>query len=120
AGERLVDLFPIDQVVPERLEILRTGIAVVDVIGVLPHIAAKDRRETFDQRALAVRRLLDRQFVFLAGKSNPAPARAELPDAGRNEVALRLGDASERALQRFLELGRNLVAPATRLHPLPE
>ena len=43
AREALVDLFPIDQAVPERLEILRPRVAVVDVIRVLPHVAAKDR-----------------------------------------------------------------------------
>ena len=44
AGERLVDLFPIDQAIPERLKILRARVAIVDVIGVLPHVAAEDRR----------------------------------------------------------------------------
>ena len=33
---------PIDQI-PERLDILWTGVAVVDVVGVFPHIAGQQR-----------------------------------------------------------------------------
>src|SRR3546814_2839676 len=36
------DEFPVDQV-PERLDILRPRVAVIDVIGVFPHIAGKQR-----------------------------------------------------------------------------
>ena len=50
-AEHLVDMFPVHEMVDERLQIVRTAVAVVDVVGVLPHIAA-------EQRAGAVVRLL--------------------------------------------------------------
>src|SRR6187549_2378399 len=112
----LLDVVPVDQAVPERLEVFRPGVAVVDVIGVLPDIAAEDRARALDQRAFAVGRLVDHQLAVLDG--DPAPAGAELADAGGDEVGLRLGDAAEILVDRGLELGRNLVAAAALLHPL--
>src|SRR5437588_9160295 len=58
ARERLIDLFPIDQVIPERLKVLRTSIAVINVIRVLPHVATEDRSGALHQRAFAVRCLV--------------------------------------------------------------
>src|SRR5215472_7667357 len=45
-GGRLVHLghvVPVDQVVEERLQIIRPAIAIVDVVGMLPHVAAENR-----------------------------------------------------------------------------
>src|ERR1700744_730987 len=41
--EHFFDIVPVDQAFPERLEVGRSRVAVVDVIGVLPHVAAQDR-----------------------------------------------------------------------------
>ena len=41
--EHFGDVFPIDQIIDERLEVVRAPVAVVDVIGVLPDVAAEDR-----------------------------------------------------------------------------
>src|SRR5690606_23853617 len=57
----LLDIFPVDQVVDEGLEILRTGVAVVDVVGVLPHVDAEDRLGARNERRLAVRGLRDHE-----------------------------------------------------------
>src|SRR5690349_1820627 len=43
-GEQLVDILPVHQMIDKRLQIVRTSIAVVDVIGMLPHVDAEDRR----------------------------------------------------------------------------
>src|SRR5690348_17241883 len=55
----LVDVVPVDQAIAERLEIVGTAVAVVDVVGMLPDVAAEDRRRAVHQRALAVRGLGD-------------------------------------------------------------
>src|SRR6185503_6347974 len=110
----LLDVLPVDQAVPERLEVFRPRVAVVDVIGVLPYVAAEDRGGALDQRAFAVRRLVDHQLAVLDG--DPAPAGAELADAGRDEVGLRLSDAAEILIDRGRELSGQLVAAAALLH----
>src|SRR5690606_32425862 len=50
----LEHVVPVDQVIVERLEVLRPGVAIVDVVGVLPHVDAKDRRAAVDERVFAV------------------------------------------------------------------
>ena len=37
--ERLLQQLPVDQVVEERIDVVRASVAVVDVVGVLPHVA---------------------------------------------------------------------------------
>src|SRR5579862_685912 len=116
--EHFLDVLPVHQAFEESLEIVGPAIAVVDVVGVLPHVAAEDRRAAVYQRVLAVRRLRDGELAVL--HRDPAPAGTELSDAGLREVFLHLGDAAEVLVDRRLELARNLVATAVRLHPLPE
>src|SRR5215469_17456716 len=74
------DVFPIDQMIEERLDVVGAPIAVVDIVGVLPNIAAEDRQPAMHQRVLAVRRLHDGDLAVLEGE--PAPAGAELADPG--------------------------------------
>src|SRR5215472_18285874 len=52
----LGDVIPVDQVLHERLEVIRPAVAIVDVVGVLPHVAAENRLGAVHQRVLAVRR----------------------------------------------------------------
>src|SRR5579862_6177484 len=78
--EQLVDIFPVHQMIEKRLEIVRTAIAIIDVIGMLPDVAAEDRRGAVHQRVLAVRRFGDFELAVL--DLQPAPAGAELADAG--------------------------------------
>src|SRR5579859_2377511 len=58
-AEHLVDMFPVDEMLEERLQVIRTAVAVIDVIGVLPDVAAEDRGRTMHQRVFAVGRLGD-------------------------------------------------------------
>ena len=51
----LRDVFPIHQMIHEGLEIVRPSIAIIDVVGMLPHVAAEDRLAAVHQRVLAVR-----------------------------------------------------------------
>ena len=55
-AEQLGDIFPIDEVIDPRLQIVGPAIAIVDVVGVLPHVDAEDRLRAVDERVLAVRR----------------------------------------------------------------
>src|SRR5437867_9467067 len=92
-AEQLVDIVPVDQMIAERLQIVGTAVAVVDVVGVLPDVAAEDRRGAVDQRALAVRGLGDFELAVL--DRQPAPAGAELADAGGGEIGLELLEPAE-------------------------
>src|SRR3954447_10893506 len=78
--EQLVDILPVHEMIDEGFQIIRTAVAIVDVVGVLPDVAAQDRDGAVHQRVLAVRRLGDFELAVL--DLNPAPAGAELPDAG--------------------------------------
>src|SRR6185312_16525016 len=95
-------MIPVDQTVDERLQIFRTGVAIVDVIGMLPDIDAEDRLAAMDERVLAVRRLGNLQLAVLHRK--PGPAGAELRRAGGDEVGAELVVAAEVAVDRLLQL----------------
>src|SRR5271166_5478188 len=104
--------------VDPRSEVVWSAVAVVDVIGMLPHVDAEDRLAAMDERVLAVRRLGDLDLAVL--EAEPAPAGAELRNAGLDEVFLGLVDRPERVLQRLLELARHLGSSPSWLHPFPE
>src|SRR6186713_1805123 len=78
--EQGLDVFPVHEVLDERLEIVGTAVAIVDVVGVLPDVDAEDRGGTVHQRILAVRGLGDLELAVL--DLEPGPAGAELTDAG--------------------------------------
>src|SRR6266478_7284280 len=84
--EQLVDILPVHQMIDKRLQIIRTAIAIIDVVGVLPDVDAEDRRGAVHQRVLAVGRLGDFELAVL--HRQPGPARTELADAGGGEIGL--------------------------------
>src|SRR5437016_4675557 len=92
-AEQFVDIVPVHEMIDERLQIIRTAVAVVDVVGVLPDVAAEDRGGAIDQRALAVRGLGDFELAVL--DLQPAPAGAELADAGSGKVGLEFLETAE-------------------------
>jgi len=55
SGHQRLDMLPIDKIVEEGFEVLRPRIAVVDIVAVFPHIAAKNRRCPMHQRVFTVR-----------------------------------------------------------------
>src|SRR3954471_2231576 len=116
--EQGLDVFPVHEVLDKRLQIVGTAVAIVDVVGVLPDVAAEDRGGAVHQRILAVRGLSDLELAVL--DLEPAPAGAELADAGRLEVRLELVEADEVVVYLLLELSRQLGAAAIWLHPAPE
>src|SRR3982751_5737166 len=117
-AEQLVDIVPVDQVIAERLQIVGTAVAIVDVVGVLPDVAAEDRRRAMDQRAFAVRGLGDFELAVL--DRQPAPAGAELADAGGGEIGLELLETAEVFGDLLFQTAGQLAAAAIWLHPVPE
>src|SRR5829696_7819445 len=117
-AEHLVNVFPVDQAIAESLQIVGTAVAIVDVVGVLPDVAAEDRRGAVDQRAFAVRGLGDFELAVL--DRQPAPAGAELTDAGGGEIGLELLETAEVFGDLLFQTAGQLAAAAIRLHPVPE
>lgn len=105
------------EVLDERLEVVGAAVAVVDVVGVLPHVDAEDRGRAVDQRVLAVRGLQDGELAVL--DREPGPAGAELADTGLDEVGLELLVAAEILVDLLGQRRRGLTA-AVGLHPVPE
>src|SRR4249919_1450768 len=117
-AEQFVDIVPVDQMIAKRLQIVRAAVAVVDVVGVLPDVTAENRRRAVNQRALAVRGLGDFELAVL--DRQPAPAGAELTDAGGGEIGLELVETAEVFGDLLFQTAGQLAAAAVRLHPVPE
>src|ERR1700737_3140590 len=104
--------------IDKRLEIIRAAVAIIDVIGMLPDVAAEDRRGAMHQRALTVRGLGDFKLAVL--DLQPAPAGAELADAGGGEIGLELLQPAEVLGDLLFQAAGQFAAAAVRLHPVPE
>lgn len=91
-GEVLGNEVPVDQV-PERLDVLRTGVTVVDVVRVFPHIAGQQRLRVGRQRRGGVggRHQIQRAVGLL---HQPGPARTERADSRLGELFLELVEAA--------------------------
>ena len=74
--------------VHEGFEIIGPAVAVIDVVRVLPDVAAQDRLAAVHEGAFAVRGLRDHDLAVL--DREPAPARPKLRDTGLDEVLLQL------------------------------
>src|SRR3569832_160649 len=120
-AEKERHVVPVHEVVKPRFEVLRAGIAVVDVVAVLPHIDTQQRmRVAVHQRAFAVRSFADFELAVL--EAEPGPARAELRRAGSDEVGAELVVATQIAVNQLQQLAQHLGRAATTigLHPVPE
>src|SRR6202008_4323992 len=91
--KHLVDMFPVDEMIDERLQIIRATIAIIDVVGVLPDVDAEDRRCAMHQRVFAVGRLGDFKLAVL--HRQPSPARAELAHACGGEIGFEFFETAE-------------------------
>src|SRR6266849_9381608 len=116
--EQLVDILPVHQVIDPRLQIIRTAIAIIDVVGVLPDVDAEDRGGAMDQRVLAIGRLGNLELAVL--RRQPRPARTELADAGGGEIALEFLEPAEVFGDLLFQAAGQFAAAAIGLHPVPE
>ena len=73
--EVLLDEFPVHEI-PERLDVLGPGVAVVDVVRVLPHVAGHQRRLPRRERVVRILCLHD-QKRLVSVLDEPGPARPE-------------------------------------------
>src|ERR1700730_10170210 len=116
--EQLVDILPVHQMIDKRLQIIRTAIAIIDVVGVLPDVNAEDRRGAVHQRVLAVGRLGDFELAVL--HRQPGPARTELANAGGGEIGLEFLKPAKVLGDLLFQTAGQFGATAIRLHPVPE
>src|SRR3981081_760076 len=116
--EQLVDIFPVDEIIDERLQILWTAVGIIDVVGMLPDVDAEDRGRAMHQRVFAVRRLGDLELAVL--HRQPRPARTELADTGGGELALEFLQPAEILGDLLFQAAGQFAAAAVRLHPVPE
>src|SRR4051794_2117699 len=88
SAESLRDLSPVHRV-PPRLEVIRPAVLVLEVVGVLPHVVAEERRGlAVHEWVVLVRRARDGQLAALVHQ--PHPPRPEAADAGGVELLLEL------------------------------
>lgn len=73
--------FPIDEIGRERIDVLRSEIAIVDIVGVLPHVAGQQRSVALGQQRVGIPGLGHGKLIAI--EHRPGPAAAELCDTGR-------------------------------------
>src|SRR5229473_8399281 len=113
----LRDEFPVHEVIEEGLDEVRPAVLVVEVVGMLPHIAGEERGVALSHRVDRVGRLhhLERAAI----EHEPSPAAAELAGRRLLELLLELVEAAEGLLDRLEDLTGGLAA-AARPQAIPE
>src|SRR5690606_38948977 len=112
------DVIPVHKIIEPGFEIFRTRIAIVDVVGVLPHVDTEQRNAAMHQGVFPIRRF--RYFQLSVLPRQPRPARAELSGASSEEVFAELVEATEVGIDSRLKFTRKRAPTAIWLHPLPE
>src|SRR5207248_5151413 len=115
-AEPRIDRFPVQGVEP-RGHVVGAPVLVLEVVSVLPHVDAQQRRQLVHERAVLVGVALDRQ-LSLPVRDEPRPAAAELPDRGLLQLLLELVIATDGGLDRVGDASRG-VATAARTHDRP-
>src|SRR6185312_95599 len=111
--------FVVRDLIDPVLEVVRTAVAEVQIIAVLPDIDAEKRLALASrERVGAVRRLRDLQLA-VGSEHEPGPAGTELTAARGLEGVLELLHAAEILGDFLLERARDFAA-VLRRHRLPE
>ena len=101
----LADEVPVDQA-REVLEVGGSGVAVVNVVGVLPDIHSQEGLVAVGQRVSSIGGIEDGDLSTLFSK--PGPARPEVGQRLCREVLDKVINAPPLALNQFLELPSRL------------
>src|SRR5262249_22643116 len=104
--------------VPPRLEIIGAAVLIIEIIGVLPDVVAKQGPPAVHERSILVRPRLSGE-VFVAPDGDKYPAPAEPLGAGVVEGGLQLVEAAEILGDLRRQVTARLAA-AARTHDLPE
>ncbi len=75
-GQILGHEVPVEQLVQERFDVIRPRVAIVDVIGVLPHIGRRECFRVVLHRKISIRRL--HCLKTISTVDEPRPAGTEL------------------------------------------
>ena len=106
--EALFDLRPVDHV-PPGSDVIRPTILVLEIVGMLPHVAAENRGLAAHERGVLVGRALDGDGAAISGQ--PGPPAAETAGAGLGELFLELREAAERRADRIGQGPDGSLAP---------
>jgi hypothetical protein len=116
--EEFIDHLPVHDI-PPRIDVIRTLVLILQVVGVFPHVAAEERNEAVHEWAILVR-LLDRLNRGCGGiPHQPAPTAAELRQGVLLERVLELREVAERRRDRFADRAGRFAARIRR-HDCPE
>ncbi|MPM48107.1 hypothetical protein SDC9_94829 [bioreactor metagenome] len=116
-GEALVHVVPVHDV-PPGVDEVRLDVLVLQVEGVLPHVEEQQRGLTDRQVALVVEDLVDAQGLGERVVAEDGPAGALDAEGHRGELLLEGVQATERGVQRGLDVTGRLGA--ARRHVGPE
>src|SRR5688572_16328520 len=111
-GPVALDELPVHQA-PERLDVVRTGVAVIDVIGVLPDVTGQQRRLPGLQRRIGIRGAEHFQRSALA-ECEPRPSRSKTAFRGLRELFLEFAERPERLGNGATDFAGRLAAAAGR------
>jgi hypothetical protein len=110
------DEVPVD-LAPDRFEVLRAGVAVVDVVGVLPDVDGEQRGLAFGERGAGVGGV--QQVDTAVGVlDQPGPAGAEVGSGGLAEGLLELVEGAELGVDGVGQGAAGLAA-AVRAQAVP-
>ncbi len=76
------------------LQVTRTGIAIIDVVGVFPYVNGHQRRRVGGQRSTCVGGGNDSQFA-IRSFNQPGPARTEVFDSGVGKLRFEIRKAAK-------------------------
>ena len=113
----MIDLFPVHYVPPGR-KIFRPAVVIFQVIGVLPNVIAKNRKQTLGNGIVLIGGADDLQFTARFARK-PYPSAAELLGPGVVEFGFEVVEVAEAFLDHIRDCATGLAA-AFRLHDLPE
>lgn len=107
-----VYFIPVDDL-PKAGDVGRAGVAVIDIIGVLPNVEGEQRLEALGDGVAGVAFLGDDEFAVRA-EAEPDPAGAEEPGALGSEFLLEGLEAAELRVDELRDLADGGVAFAGR------